>query len=503
MYRNKVHIRHEERRGTRRQAEQVVGDLLQARFAANDRVLIAVGGPGGTGKSSFCRKLANLLPDASVLRLDDYKTPREQRRENNLFGPHPDANHMALIRDHLAMLRAGKTIQKPIYSAERGRADHQEAFQPRRFNLLDGEVATYHCFHDLVDLAIFIDADWKTQLGTRISRDIEQRGYSREKAIATFLQSNLREFAEYGAESKKWADIHLFCHADYRLQVESVEQALYKTHEAIFQQDFSQVELSGLVVSLPTPFNTDDRIDQKAFTEHLDYLAEAGIERILVNGITGEFYALLPSEQKILLELAREYFPGMILFQVGRDNLIQARQEALWGEEFGADAILALPPSGYGQATASGLKAYFKALKKDLSIPLLLTCMPHSPHAVSGELIQAIDCAGIVDYADNNTLISTAPRYFCTAFESANTAYQQSATGWISDTASLAPNQCLEYENLLANKQDPPITLAATLQDLENQLAGPDRVAKLKQALAAHITGYPARVRLPLMPPDE
>lgn len=76
--------------------------------------------------------------------------------------------------------------------------------------------------HDCFDFSVFIDAHWRTQLQTRLERDIRERGYSPRKAIETFLHSNLLEFEIYGAASKHWADIHLHCDAEYRLTADAL-----------------------------------------------------------------------------------------------------------------------------------------------------------------------------------------------------------------------------------------------------------------------------------------
>jgi uridine kinase len=195
-------------------------ELIRVRAATLRRpMVVAVGGPGGCGKSSLTAQLAALLDDAAVLRLDDYKTPRRERAERKLYGPHPDANHMALIHEHIREIRAGQPFEQPIYCRVQGTAATWRAYHPQAINLLDGEVATYPDFAELVDLSIYIDAHWRTQLNTRLERDIEQRGYSVEKAIDTFLNSNLREFATFGAASSETADILLFCDEQYQLTV--------------------------------------------------------------------------------------------------------------------------------------------------------------------------------------------------------------------------------------------------------------------------------------------
>lgn len=211
------------RSGKEEAAHVLIARALVRKFESCDRpVIIALGGPGGTGKTTFAALLAEELQDASVLALDDYKTARAVRAKKNIFGPHPQANKTALIRAHLERLRSGKAIKKPLYCRNAGKARTREDFYPARFVIAEGEVATYSVFYPCVDFSIFIDSHWKTQLNTRIQRDIEERGYSPQKAIAAFLYSNLHEFSEYGASSKQWADIHIHCDEQYRLQIDGV-----------------------------------------------------------------------------------------------------------------------------------------------------------------------------------------------------------------------------------------------------------------------------------------
>lgn len=204
-------------------SEEVLSELLLKVFAGRSKpVVVAIGGPGGTGKSTFSKKLAGLLGEAAVFRLDDYKTPREVRKGQNIFGAHPEANMMELAVEHISLMKENTAFDKPVYDSVTGQADTTETFQPKRFNILDGEISTYREFREHVDFSVFIDAHYKTQLATRTSRDIEVRGYSWEKAILTFLHSNLREFTKYGVESKKWADLHIYCNEDYSLDIEAV-----------------------------------------------------------------------------------------------------------------------------------------------------------------------------------------------------------------------------------------------------------------------------------------
>ena len=204
-----------------RPVEHVLAEAIHHHFGDDvTPSLIAVGGPGGTGKSTFSKKLAEALGGADVLRLDDYKTCRYFRKERGIFGAHPEANEMDLISEHLAMIKSDIAIDKPIYCSKAGRATSTEKYCPKRFNIVEGEVATYKEFSDIIDLHIFIDAHLDTQLQTRMTRDVSHRGYTEEKALDTFVGSNMNEFKEYGAETKSWADVVLYCDQDYSLTIQ-------------------------------------------------------------------------------------------------------------------------------------------------------------------------------------------------------------------------------------------------------------------------------------------
>lgn len=205
--------------------EAALADLIEKLYGdRTNPVLIAIGGPGGTGKSTFSYKLAECLGDACVLHLDDYKTDRLYRQELEIYGPHPKANELELLQQHIVELLENRPIEKPVYCGKEGKISSYTEFVPKKYNILEGEISTYREICDMIHFSMFIDAHWKTQLNTRINRDIEIRGYSPEKAIATFLHSNLREYQEYGAESRNWADAHLFCDEDYSLAVEAISE---------------------------------------------------------------------------------------------------------------------------------------------------------------------------------------------------------------------------------------------------------------------------------------
>jgi dihydrodipicolinate synthase/N-acetylneuraminate lyase/uridine kinase len=499
MHKYKTHVKTK----PRKMAEETVAILLQEIFADQPGpALIAIGGPGGTGKSSFCRRLSALLPGSAIFRLDDYKTARQVRRDQNLYGAHPDANKMELIATHFNLIKNNTPFDKPLYDNQTGSDSATELYTPARYNLLDGEISTYRSFREAVDFSIFIDSDWKTQLQTRISRDIEVRGYTRDKAIATFLQSNLREFEKYGAESKKWADVHLYCHDDYSLVVESVSAQMFERFQTLLQESLDPVDLSGLIVPVLTPFSEDGSIDQEMLIAHFEFLAEAGVKRVLVSGTTGEFFSLTPSERKLTLQLARRYFPGVVFFQAGRDSLAQTRKEVGWARDYGADAIVVLPPYFFANATQAGLVGYFNTLAADIDVPLILYNFPlHTNNPLTPEVLKQVKHFGLKDSSASLELREVTPHYYIGGDCHILKSHQAGGCGFVSGPSNAFPVLFTAMESALAEGD------TARAENIQKRIcavsevfSGAGEISGIKYALSRVIKGYPTRVRLPLVP---
>lgn len=219
---------------TKNKCSEIISHILITIFPDNTHpILVAVGGPGGTGKSSFCSALQNQLPDSSILSLDDYRIPRKLRQDRTIYGSHPDANRIDLLISHCEKLRACASIEKPVYDSVTGEADLLVTFIPKRFVILDGEISTYQQLRSFIDFSIFIDSDLKTQLKSRINRDIMQRGYSYEKVQSVFIQSNIKDFSQFGAKSKFCTDVRLFCNPDYSLEIEAVSEEIFEKFKNI------------------------------------------------------------------------------------------------------------------------------------------------------------------------------------------------------------------------------------------------------------------------------
>lgn len=169
-------------------------------------VLVGVGGPGGSGKSSFARELDRRLADSRVLPLDDYRKPRDERPPG-IYGSHPEGNRIDLLKLHLQAARDGLPFERPVYDTKCGTLARPEPVPPARFLIAEGEIAAHRALRSQFDLRILVLAGWSLQWSARMGRDRSERASSLRKAIAVFLRSNLRDYPRFSAGARREADL--------------------------------------------------------------------------------------------------------------------------------------------------------------------------------------------------------------------------------------------------------------------------------------------------------
>ena len=259
-------------------------------------------------------------------------------------------------------------------------------------------------------------------------------------------------------------------------------------------------ELKGLIVPVLTPFTDSGTLDEAAFIRHLGFLAEHGIRRIMVNGTTAEFYALLPEERKTLLRVARNNFDGFIILHAGGTSLAQNKIEVQWASEFGADAVAVLPPFYPAGLFSEGLIEYFQALEEIAEVPFVLYNFPkHTGNAITPEILKAVPHVALKDSAQNFELMEHTPRYFVGTSTTIFEPIQQGAAGFVAATANVRPELYAALELLAVSAK---VEEAAVMQNEVRAYSAQFSVGgipALKKALARKLKGYPVNVRCPLV----
>lgn len=168
--------------------------------ASSDIFTIGVAGDSGSGKTTFTEGIRSIFgPDlVSTISLDDYHTlDRKARVAQGITPLHPKANNIALLEEHLRLLKAGRTIQKPVYNHTTGTFDPPVPFRPTKIVILEGlHPLLTPALRASIDFSVFVDPDTKVKYAWKIHRDVEERGYE-EDDVWREIRERKPDYAAY------------------------------------------------------------------------------------------------------------------------------------------------------------------------------------------------------------------------------------------------------------------------------------------------------------------
>lgn len=163
-------------------------------------------------------------------------------------------------------------------------------------------------------------------------------------------------------------------------------------------------------VFCPSITITDDggNIDYDLWGKHLDHLAEAGIDGVLLFGSIGEFYSVSLADKRKAIEFAVGRVAGRMKVFAGvgdtvYDNVLDLTRFA---EKAGADAVVAVSPYYFGPS-APCAEEYFGGIAEATKLPVILYNFPaRTGSDLSPELVARLaeahrNICAIKDTVDN------------------------------------------------------------------------------------------------------
>jgi len=177
-------------------------------------LIIGIAGGTGSGKTTVVHQIMNELPDTEVgvISQDSYykETHNLSFDERALINfDHPRAIDFDLLVEHLKALKAGETIDQPVYSfIQHNRTDDTVSTHPRKVMIVEGIlILTNPELRELFDVKVYVHADSDERLIRRLKRDISERGRDIDEVITRY-QNTLKPMHEQFIEpSKAFADI--------------------------------------------------------------------------------------------------------------------------------------------------------------------------------------------------------------------------------------------------------------------------------------------------------
>ena len=175
---------------------------------------LGVAGGSGSGKTTVAQGILRRVGRERIAFLvqDSYYRDIEWRDAEHLAAhnfDHPGALDAELLIEHLHTLRAGRSIEVPIYDfvTHRRRAETRTV-EPRPVVLLEGILLFAEPeLRDLLDFKIYVDTDADVRLLRRLERDIAERGRTMDTVIEQYLATVRPMHLEFIEPSKRYADI--------------------------------------------------------------------------------------------------------------------------------------------------------------------------------------------------------------------------------------------------------------------------------------------------------
>lgn len=175
--------------------------------------VVGVAGGSASGKTTIVQQIRDHFGDAiEVIGHDSYYLAHdgmtyEERAKLNY--DHPDSFETArLIRD-VKDLKAGKTVERPVYDyAIHNRSAETVTVRPRPIILLEGILVLENQeLRDLMDLKVFVDTDADERIMRRISRDTLERARSIESIITQYRDTVKPMHDRFVEPTKYYADV--------------------------------------------------------------------------------------------------------------------------------------------------------------------------------------------------------------------------------------------------------------------------------------------------------
>jgi len=178
-------------------------------------IIIGIAGGSASGKTSLAKRLKKKFEASQsviIMRQDDYyKDQAMMSMQERLVVnyDHPFAFDNDLLAKHLELLRAGETIEKPIYDfIEYTRSDEIEVVEAHDVIVLEGlfvleDAAIRAC----LDIKLFVDTPADVRFIRRLNRDVRDRGRSIDTVISQYLNTVRLMHEQFIEPSKRYADV--------------------------------------------------------------------------------------------------------------------------------------------------------------------------------------------------------------------------------------------------------------------------------------------------------
>lgn len=153
-------------------------------------------------------------------------------------------------------------------------------------------------------------------------------------------------------------------------------------------------KMSGIIVAMTTPFNSENKVDISALAQTTDMLVNKGVDCLFPGGTTSEMLRLSLDERKVVAETVIDTVNKRlpVFMQVGATTTEETISLAQHAYEIGADGIGLLTPYFFA-TTEEEMVTYFTDVAQSLpnDFPIYLYSIPqYSANIISVEVIKRV-----------------------------------------------------------------------------------------------------------------
>ncbi|OGO05066.1 MAG: hypothetical protein A2Y73_03725 [Chloroflexi bacterium RBG_13_56_8] len=134
----------------------------------------------------------------------------------------------------------------------------------------------------------------------------------------------------------------------------------------------AEKEWRGSFATPMTPFDDDDRIDERTLRAEVAFCIESGVRGLCVPVMVSEFRLLSEEERRTMIRIPIEVSRGsgvVVVANCAAVNTPLAVHYARYAQEMGADAVIAMPPYIH-RCDFETIRAYYQAISDAVAIPV-------------------------------------------------------------------------------------------------------------------------------------
>jgi len=183
----------------------------------------AICGDSGSGKTTLGSKLKKYFSKSFMLECDRYhKWERNDENWKSFTHLNPDANYLTKMNKDIFDLKIGNSIFQVDYDHKTGKFTQKEKIDSTDNLIVCGLHSLYNNNDSLYNLKIYMDTDINLRKKWKIERDINKRGYTKEKIIDQ-INSRETDYKKYIETQKSKSDIIVNFHTNKTFDIDNIE----------------------------------------------------------------------------------------------------------------------------------------------------------------------------------------------------------------------------------------------------------------------------------------